>query len=102
MEYKAIIEKAIADAKLAAQLAIDNHEWSNGSEAWQAVIVRPGRNRKLINALKELGYSKDSYWGWVLRTECESSYWGEEAYANTLASLLSKQEISAHPVQRLL
>jgi len=103
MNTAEILVSATTGAQLAADQAVrDNPQFSNGSEAWQAVQIKADGRSKLGRELKELGVKKDYYWGYVISPRGLNNYFAEEAWTTELAKRLSDNGISARRVERLL
>lgn len=100
---EAVITRAKYEANIAALAAkkADTTD-SNGSEAWQAVILETKGQRKLQNELKALGVDKDSYWGYNFTPSGYQNYFAEEAWTKTFAKVLNENGIKCRRTERLL
>lgn len=100
---ESVINKAKLEAYQAAAKVLDEDKsGSNGSEAWQAVVIKTKNLRKLQNELKSLGIEKDYYWGYTVSPEGLNNYFAEEAWTNTFAKVMTENGITSYRVERLL
>lgn len=92
--------------ELAREVAANATDNTNGSEAWQAVVVKVDGRSAEAKALKLLGFEKDYYWGFTISAiDCGyrfDNYFAEEAWTTKFADELKARGINARRVERLL
>ena len=99
---KEIVAEANEKATAAAEFAVTAHPESNGSEAWQSVVVMVDGRSKVAKELLAEGFRKESYYGILMPYSSFSNYYAEEAYTTVFAGILNQNGISARRVERLL
>lgn len=103
MQVQELIRTARAKANdIAQNVKINDTSGSNGSEAWQAVVIDVDGRSKAAKELKALGIEKDYYWGFTVTPMGYNNYFAEAAWVREFAKELNLGGLKARTVERLL